>query len=109
MVDPFVSENLVDCGSLGGVIVENTCDEVTRGVRNGDVLREIVGIHANTLVGGLDIGGLEGRLTNDEGVNNNSEGPNIDLIGVTLLSFEDFGSNIIGSSANGSFALAVEL
>ena len=109
VVDPLVRQDLVNRGSLGGIIIQNASNEVTRGVSNGDIFREIVSVHTNALIGGLDIGCFEGRLSNDQGVNDNTERPDIDFIRVTLLALEDFGSNIVGGSANSSLALSVKL
>ena len=70
---------------------------------------EIISVHANALVGGLNIRSFEGGLSDDECVDDYTDGPNVYLIGMTLLAFKHFWCNVIGCSANGSLALTIEL
>ena len=65
MVNPLVHHDVVDRGSLGWVIVQDLRDEVTSVVSDANLLREVIRVHTNSFVGGLDVGGLEGRLAND--------------------------------------------
>mmetsp|Transcript_24716 Transcript_24716/g.30853 ORF Transcript_24716/g.30853 Transcript_24716/m.30853 type:complete len:293 (-) Transcript_24716:24-902(-) len=101
--------DVVDCGPLSRVVVEYLRDQVACVVADRNVLGEGVRIHADALVSRLNIRGFEGGLANDERVNYDTDGPNIDFIGVTLLALEDFWSDIVRRTANGALALAVEL
>lgn len=70
---------------------------------------EVVSVHADALIGGLDVRRLEGGLANNKRVDDDANRPDIDLIGVALLAFEDFRSDIIWRAANSALALTVEL
>ena len=72
--------NVVYCGSLGWVIVQDLCDEVASVICDANLLREVIRVHTNSFVSGLHIRGLEGRLANDKCVNNDSDRPDIDLV-----------------------------
>ena len=54
--------------------------EVSRCIRNSNVLRERVAILANSPVRGFHVGRLEGWLAYDQRVNDYSEGPDVYLI-----------------------------
>ena len=109
MVDPLVHHDVVDCWSLGRVIIQDLRDDVTSGVRDTHTVWEIVGVHTDSLVGSLHIRCLEGRLTNNKRVNDDSDRPDVDLVGVTLLALEHLGSDVVGSTANGTLPLSIEL
>ena len=68
-----MAQDLGDGGSFGRIIVENPGNEVSRSVRNLDVVREVIGIHSDSLVGCLDVRGLEGRLPDNQCVQNDSK------------------------------------
>ena len=104
-----MGENLIDRRSLSRVIIEDLGDQVTSRLRDLILLREVVGVHTNTLVGGLDISGLEWRLANDQSVDDNADGPDVDLVLVTLLTFEHLRRNIVRSTADSALSLAIEL
>ena len=109
MVDPIVNHDVIDGGTLGGVVVEDLRDQVTGAIRDRYVVREVVRIHTDSLVSRLNVRRLKGRLTNDKRVNDDADGPDIDLVRVTLLALEHFGGNIVGSTTDGSLALTIEL
>lgn len=73
------------------------------------MLWERVLIALDPVVRGFDIGGLEWRFAYDEGVNNNSERPDVDLVGVAGASFKDLGRDVVGCSTNGSLFLAFKI
>lgn len=102
-------EDFINCWSLGRVVVQDPGDEVLCLVGNGDSLRELIVVHSDFLVSGLNIVGLEWRFTDDQSVDDDSERPDIDLVRVTLLSLENLWSNIIWSTTDGSLSLSVEL
>ena len=57
--------DVVNRGPFGWVVVQNLGDEVASVICDADLLREVIRVHTNSFVGGLDIRGLEGRLAND--------------------------------------------
>ena len=63
----------------------------------------------DSIVGGLHISCFEWRLANNQRINDNSQGPNIDFVGVASSTFEHFRSDIVGCTANSSFLFAVEI
>lgn len=63
---------------------------------------ELIEIIPDTFVNRLDFLVLEGRLSNNKGVQNDANGPDIDLEGVAIILVkQDFGCNIVWSTANG--------
>lgn len=60
-------------------------------------------------VRGLDIGGLERRLADDQGVNDDAQGPDVYLVGVTCSALQHFRSDVVGRSANCPLLLAVKI
>ena len=109
MVDPLMHHDIVNCGTLGRVRVEDLGDEVAGVVADGHVFGEAVGVHPNALVGCLNVASLEGWLADDQGVDDDTDGPDIDLVRVTLLALKHLRSDIVRSTANGALALSVEL
>lgn len=109
VVDPLMHHNVIDCRSLCGIVVQDLSDEVTGWVRDSNVLWEAVSVHSDSLVGRLDILSFERRLSDNQSVNNDANRPDVDLIRVTLLALKNLRSNIVGSTANGTLALSVEL
>ena len=73
------------------------------------MVRERIAILSDAPVRGFHIGGLEGRLAYDQRVNYHSQRPDVDLVGVAGLAFEDFRRNIVRSTANCSLFLSVEV
>ena len=109
MVDPIVHHDVIDSGTLGRVIVQDLRDQVTSAIRDGHVVGEVVRIHTNSLVSRLNVRRLKGRLTDDKCVNDDADGPDIDLVRVTLLAFKHLRSDVVRSTTDGSLALAIEL
>jgi len=109
VIHPLVLQDLVDSGSLRRVIVQNLGDEVASRVADLYVFREVVRIHANTLVGGLDIRGLKWWLTNDQSVDDNADRPDVDLVGMTLLALEYLWRNVVWRTADSALALTIKL
>jgi hypothetical protein len=104
-----VGRNVVDVWTTSRVVLQNSSDEVLGSLRDRYIFREAICIHPDSLISGLDIGCFKGRLTNEQGVDNYAKGPNVDFIRVALFGFKDFWSDIVGSTADGPFPLAVEL
>jgi len=72
------------------------------------MVREGVCVHSDSSVSGLHIGRFEGRLSDNESIDDNTERPDVNFVRVALLGFQNLRSDIIGSSANGSFTLSIE-
>ena len=109
MVDPLMHHDVVNSRTLGRVSVKNFGNEVAGIVTDRHIFREAVGVHSNALICSLNIACLKGRLADDQSVNNDTDRPDIDLIGVTLLALKHLRSDIVRSTANGALALSVEL
>ena len=109
MVDPLVAHDIVNGRSLRRVVVQNLRDQVTSAVGDCHVLREVVGVHSDSLVRRLHIRCLKRRLSNDKCVDNDANRPDIDLVRVTLLALQHFGCDIVRGTANGTLALTVKL
>lgn len=58
---------------------------------------------------GFDVGCFKRRFSNDKSVDNNSEGPDVDFIGMTRSSLEDLRSDIVWSTANSSLLFSVKI
>ena len=104
-----MTHNIVYRRPLRRVIIQNLRDQVSGTFRDGDIIGKVVSVHSDPLVSGLDIRCLKRRLANDESVDNDTDGPDIDLIRVTLLALEDFGRNIVRGTTDSALALTVEL
>lgn len=104
-----MAEDLIDSGALGRIVVQNLGDEVARRICYSYVFGEVVSVHANALISGLDIAGLKWRLSNNQRVDNDTDRPDVNLIGVTLFALEHFGRNIVGCAADGSLSFTIEL
>ena len=85
--EPRVRQNFVDVGATAGVVAQDFGDQVSGGVGNLNRLRKRVVVHTNTLVCGLYVVSFKGRLANDERIDDDAEGPDVDLVGVALLAF----------------------
>jgi len=70
---------------------------------------ERISVHLDSPVGRFDIRSFERRLADNESVNNYTEGPQIDLIGVSCFAFQDLRGDIVRSTANGSFLFTIEI
>lgn len=101
--------NVVNRWSLSRVVVQDLRDEIASCIRDADVVRESISVHTDSLVSRLDVGSLKGRLTNDECVNDDSDRPNIDLVGMTLLTLEHFGSDVVWCTTDSTLPLTIEL
>jgi len=101
--------DLVNRWSSGGVVVQNLFNKILRRLTDSYLFGEGIAIHSDSLIGSLDIIGFEWWLADDERVDDNSEGPDIHLIRMALLSFENFRSDIVRGTTNGSFPFTIKL
>ena len=89
---------------IGG---ENLGDEVLGVGRDGTLGGEVVHVVADALVDGLDVCGLEWGAANDEGVEDDADGPGVNFKGVAVGGVEeDLRSNVVGGAAYGLLALS---
>ena len=109
MVDPLVNHDVINGRSLGWVVVKYLSDQITSTVCNGNVIGEVIRVHSNPLVSCLDVRCLKRRLADNKRVDYHTDGPDVDLVRMTLLAFEDLRRDIVGSTANRALSLTVEL
>lgn len=108
MIYPRMLKNFINGRSLAWIIIQDLGDEISCMIRDVNSLWEVVSIHSNPLVGGLHIGGLKGWLSNDKGIDDYSNGPDIDFIRMSLLSLKNFWCNIVWRTADCSLPLSIE-
>ena len=72
-----------------------------------NVIRELEGCCLDLLVGLLDFLRFKGRSAVEHGVKNDTNGPEVDLVAVTICRVEHFGCEVVRSSANCSLALTI--
>jgi len=100
-------EHVLNVGSLRNVNCKAFADEVL-GVRTKlDMLREAECASTNLLVGVLDFLGLERRSAIKHGVENDTDGPVINLVTMATVLFEDLRGKVVWRSANSALLLAL--
>ena len=72
MINPFMGQYFINGWPLTRIIVQNLSNDVTCKIGDGNVLWEVIRVHTDPLVGGLDVGSLERWLANNERVDNDS-------------------------------------
>ena len=80
MIDKLVRHNLVQVWSSLRISRQDSSNQITSRIRNVDVIWERVTILTDTPVRGFDIGRLERRFSYDQGVDDDAQRPNIDLV-----------------------------
>lgn len=101
--------DLVQGWSGSGVASQDSRNQISGLVRNWNVLWERVLVSLDSSVRGFHISGLEWRLAYNQGVDDDSEGPDVDLIAVACPALQHFRSDVVGSSANGPLLLAFKI
>ena len=109
MIHKFVLHNLVQVGSSLRISRQDSSNQIASSIRNVDMIRERVTILTNTPVRGFDIGGLERRFSYDQGVDNDTQRPNIYFIGMTTFALKYFWCDVIGSAADCSLLFTIEI
>ena len=104
-----MTQNIVHSWPLGWIIVENLANEISGLVRDRSALWECILIRPDSLVGSLDVIGLKWRLADNKRVDDDAEGPDVYLVRVALLAFENLWCDIVRRSADRTLALSVEL
>jgi len=69
VVDPLVHHNVVNSGPLGWIVVQDLGDQVTSRFTDLYIIGEVVGVHS----GRLDVASLEGRLSDNQCVDNDTD------------------------------------
>ena len=103
-----VFEDIIESGSFRRIEDQDSFDEFPCLFGNGDMIRETVGASFDSFVSSLDFRSLKWRFSNQLGVNNNTYGPNINLIGMSFA-LKNFRGNVVGGSADGFFLFFVVL
>ena len=60
-------------------------------------------------VGGLDVGRLERRLPDDQGVHDDAERPYVDFVRVACPTLQDFRCDVVGRSTDSPLLLAIKI
>lgn len=102
-------EDLFDCRAFGGVKHKDPRDQILGWLGDGNTLRETVLNGLDSLVSLLDLRGLKRWLTNDHGIQDYTERPNIYLEGMSLLLLENLRSDIVRRSTHRPPLLLLEL
>lgn len=102
-------QNFIDSWSSGGIIIKNLHYKVLGMISNWNCFRELIVVHSNSSIRSFDVISLKWWFSDDKGINNYTEGPDINLIRVTLFAFKYFWCNIVRCTANGSLSFTIEL
>mmetsp|Transcript_24713 Transcript_24713/g.55003 ORF Transcript_24713/g.55003 Transcript_24713/m.55003 type:complete len:303 (-) Transcript_24713:463-1371(-) len=108
-VEPGRTHNVVQAWSRARVCLQNAPDEILGRVRDADRVWEGELIVTNPLVSGLHIRRLKGRLPDEHSVKDHTQGPDVHLVGVALLSLQNLRSNVVGRATDGALSLSVVL
>ena len=73
-------QDLIDGRPLRRVVLKDVLDQVLCRLRDGYCLWEAILTHSDFLIGSLNIVCFEWRLSNDQGVNNDTKRPNVYLV-----------------------------
>jgi len=101
--------DLLESWSCRRVSSQDSRNEVSCFIGDWHVLWERILVSLDSAVCGFDIGGLKRRFPYDEGINDDSQGPDINLVRVSCSSLQNFGSDVVGRSANCSILFSVEI
>lgn len=88
---------------------QDSLDEVSSRVRNIDVVWKRIAVLADAPVSCFHVGRLERRFPNNERVDDDAQRPNIHLVRVAALAFEDLGGDIVRRTANRALLLAIKV
>jgi len=73
------------------------------------VIWERVLVSLDSSVRGFDVSGLERRLADDQRVQDDAEGPDVDFVRVACSPLEHFRRDIVRRAANSSLLLAIKV
>ena len=88
---------------------QDSLDEVSSRVRNIDVVWKRIAVLADAPVSCFHVGCLERRFSNNERVDDDAQRPNIHLVRVAALAFEDLGGDIVRRTADRALLLAIKV
>lgn len=80
----LISQQLIDGGPIRWVEFEHLHHELLGHIRDLRVGKAVIA-NLDLLVGGLDLVGFEGRLPEQQGVGDDPQTPDVDLVGVSLF------------------------
>ena len=80
MVDEFVGKDLINSRSFRWIIIQDFCYEVPGCISDRYVFGERISVHSDSLIGRLDIRSFKRWLPDDQGINDDTERPNIDFV-----------------------------
>jgi len=80
VIDEFVGKDLINGRSFRRIIIQDFCDEVPCCISDRYVFGERISVHSDSLISRLDIRSFKRWLTDDQGINDDTERPNIDLV-----------------------------
>ena len=108
IVKEGMGENLLQSWSFCWVQIEDFSDQIFGVLGDLNVLGKAIDSLLDLLIGHLYLWSLEGRLAYQKGIEDHAEGPDVHLIGMTLLTHEDLRGQIVGSSTDSVPLLCVE-
>lgn len=80
MIDEFVGKDLINSRSFRRIVIQDFCYEVPGCISDRNVFGERISVHSDSLIGSLDIRSFKRWLSNDQGINNDTERPYVDLV-----------------------------
>ena len=101
--------NLVKCRSRRRITRQNSRNQISSLIGNWNVVWERILVSLDSRVRGFDIGGLERRLTYYERVQDDTERPNVDFVGVACPALQHFWRDVVRGSANCPLLLSVKM
>ena len=101
--------NLVKCRSRGRIARQNSRNQISCLIGNWNVIWERVLVSLDSSVRGFDVSGLERRLADDQRVQDDAEGPDVDFVRVACSPLKHFRRNIVRCTANSSLLLTVKV
>ena len=100
-------EHLFQVHAFGDIDSEALADEIFGLITNMNVFGERECASTNLLVRLFDFLGLKWGSTIQHGVENDTNGPVVDIVAVSSIGFEHLGSQVVWSAANCSLLLAL--
>jgi hypothetical protein len=101
-------EDLIKCESVLRIRLEDLENQVSAQRVDLCVLWEGVLNQLDPLIGALDVGGLEGRSADEECVQDDSNAPNVYLIGMAGPGAQHLRSDVIRCPTDRSLPLSIE-
>lgn len=101
--------NLVQRWSRCRVARQNSRNQIPGLIRYWNVIWERILVSLDSRVRGFDVSGLERRLTYNERVEDDAEGPDVYFVRVACSALQHFRCNVVWSTANSPLLLAIEI